>query len=78
MLGELRNKQNLVFRDKKICKMLKPFLKKHGLFFAGIDIIGNYLTEINVTSPTGIQEINRLNKVNIEKIFWDKVRKKIK
>ncbi|MDA0871020.1 MAG: glutathione synthase, partial [Proteobacteria bacterium] len=47
-------------------------------FFAGIDIIGNYLTEINVTSPTGIQEINRLNKVNIEKIFWDKVRKKIK
>jgi len=58
--------------------MLKPFLKKHGLFFAGIDIIGNYLTEINVTSPTGIQEINRLNKVNIEKIFWDKVRKKIK
>jgi glutathione synthase len=76
--GGTAKQTDLVFRDKKICKMLKPFLKKHGLFFAGIDIIGNYLTEINVTSPTGIQEINRLNKVNIEKIFWDKVRKKIK
>jgi Glutathione synthase/Ribosomal protein S6 modification enzyme (glutaminyl transferase) len=76
--GGAAQQAELVFRDKKICKTLKPFLKKHGLFFAGIDIIGNYLTEINVTSPTGIQEINRLNKVNIEKIFWDKVRKKIK
>jgi glutathione synthase len=77
MLGELLKKQNLVFRDKKICKTIKPFLKKNGLFFAGIDIIGNYLTEINVTSPTGIQEINRLNKTNIEKIFWDKIQRKI-
>ena len=67
----------MVFRDKKICKTIGPFLKKNGLFFAGIDIIGNYLTEINVTSPTGIQEINRLNKTNIEKIFWDKIQRKI-
>ena len=43
----------------------------------GIDIIGNYLTEINVTSPTGIREINRLNKTAIEKIFWNKVLKKL-
>jgi len=41
-------------------------------------VIGNYLTEINVTSPTGIQEINRLNEVKLEKIFWDKVEKKLR
>ena len=75
--GGTAKKTNLVFRDKEICKTIGPFLKKNGLFFAGIDIIGNYLTEINVTSPTGIQEINRLNKTNIEKIFWDKIQRKI-
>jgi glutathione synthase len=75
--GGTAKKTNLVFRDKEICKIIKPFLKKNGLFFAGIDIIGNYLTEINVTSPTGIQEINRLNKTSIEKIFWDKIQRKI-
>ena len=65
------------FKDNKICRILKPPLKKKGLFFTGIDVIGNYLTEINVTSPTGIQEINKLNSVKIEKIFWDKLEKKI-
>ena len=71
-------KTNLVFRDKKICNLLKPFLKKKGLFFVGIDTIGNYLTEINVTSPTGIQEINQLNNIKIEELFWDKIEKKLK
>ena len=52
-------------------------LKAKGLFFVGIDVIGKYLTEINVTSPTGIREINRLNKTRIEKIFWDKVSTKL-
>ena len=61
-----------------ICKTIGPFLKKNGLFFTGIDVIGNYLTEINVTSPTGIQEINRLNNVKIEEMFWNKVEKKLK
>ena len=68
---------SLVFRDKAICSKLKPFLKKKGLFFAGIDVIGNYLTEINITSPTGMQEINRLNNVNLEKVFWSKLEKKL-
>ena len=45
--------------------------------FAGIDIIGNYLTEINVTSPTGIIEINQLENTNLEKKFWNLVEKKI-
>ena len=76
--GGTAKKVGLVRRDKKICNILKPFLKKNKLFFTGIDVIGNYLTEINVTSPTGIQEINRLNGVKLEKIFWDKVEKKLR
>jgi glutathione synthase len=76
--GGSAKKTNLVFRDKKICSLLKPFLKKKGLFFVGIDTIGNYLTEINVTSPTGIQEINQLNNIKIEELFWDKIEKKLK
>jgi glutathione synthase len=76
--GGTANKVGLVRRDKKICNILKPFLKKNKLFFTGIDVIGNYLTEINVTSPTGIQEINRLNGVRIEKFFWDRVEKKLR
>jgi len=75
--GGVAKKTGLVFRDKQICKTLSPYLKKNGLFFVGIDVIGNYLTEINITSPTGIQEINRLNKTNLEKLFWDKVEKKL-
>ena len=63
--------------DKLICDTISPHLKAKGLFFVGIDVIGNYLTEINVTSPTGIREINRLDKTNIEKIFWDKTLKKL-
>jgi glutathione synthase len=76
--GGIAKKVGLVRRDKKICNTLKPFLKKNKLFFAGIDVIGNYLTEINVTSPTGIQEINRLNGVRLEKFFWDRVEKKLR
>ncbi len=70
-------KTSLNKNDKLICKAISPHLKSKGLFFVGIDVIGNYLTEINVTSPTGIREINRLNKTRIEKIFWDKVLQKL-
>ena len=70
-------KTSLNKNDKLICDTISPHLKAKGLFFVGIDVIGNYLTEINVTSPTGIREINRLNKTNIEKIFWDKTLKKL-
>ena len=76
--GGTAKKVGLIRRDKKICNILKPFLKKNKLFFTGIDIIGNYLTEINVTSPTGIQEINRLNEARLEKFFWDRVEKKLR
>jgi len=53
-------------------------LKKLDLFFVGIDIIGDYLTEINVTSPTGIKQINKLNNVKLEQVFWDKLEAKYK
>ena len=76
--GGSAKKVGLVSRDKKICNILKPFLKKKKLFFTGIDVIGNYLTEINVTSPTGIQEINKLNRVKLEEFFWDRVEKKLR
>ena len=48
-------------------------LKEKNLFLVGIDIIGNYLTEINVTSPTGLKQINELNDVNLAKVYWDKL-----
>jgi glutathione synthase len=53
-------------RDREICRMLRPRLERDGLYFVGLDIIGDYVTEINVTSPTGIQEVNRLDGVRLE------------
>lgn len=55
----------LTAREHQICQQLAPLLKKHGLTFVGIDVIGEYLTEINVTSPTGIREIDRLDNVRL-------------
>ncbi len=52
-------------REREICTQLAPVLKRDGLFFVGIDIIGGYLTEINVTSPTGIREVDRLSHVQL-------------
>ncbi len=53
-------------RDREICAALAPALRADGLYFVGLDVIGNYLTEVNVTSPTGIQEVNALNGVRLE------------
>ncbi len=66
----------LTKNDELICKKISPFLKKNGLFLVGIDIIGKFITEINVTSPTGLKEINHFNNVNIQEIFWEKLLKK--
>ena len=74
-VGGKPTKTSLTKNDLLICEKISPYLKSKGLFFVGIDIIGNYITEINVTSPTGIREINRLNKTNIEKKFWDEILK---
>jgi glutathione synthase len=58
-------------RDVEICHALAPLLKSDGLYFVGLDVIGSFLTEVNVTSPTGIQEINALNGVKLESRIID-------
>ncbi|AHA27422.1 glutathione synthase [Candidatus Liberibacter americanus] len=66
-LSELTNAEN------NICRRIGPILQERGLFFTGIDVIGDYITEINVTSPTCIREIHKLGGDNIASLFWDKV-----
>ena len=65
-------------RDREICRSIGPILKNRGQVFVGIDVIGDYLTEINVTSPTGIQELERFDKVNIAEMIWHAVEKKVR
>ena len=65
-------------RDREICTLIGPALKERGLVFVGIDVLGEYLTEINVTSPTGIQEINRLDGAKIEAQIWDAIERRYK
>ena len=64
-------------RDREICAALEPSLRADGLFFVGLDVIGSYLTEVNVTSPTGIQEVNALNGVCLESQVVDFVEKQV-
>ena len=71
--GGVPKKTHLTKRDLHICNRVGPLLKRNGLFLVGLDVIGDYLTEINVTSPTGIQEINRLNKCRLEENFWNSI-----
>ena len=75
MDGEVR--ANLTARDHEICGVIGPKLKEEGLVFVGIDVIGNYLTEINVTSPTGIQEYLGFTGVNLASQIWDVVEERI-
>ena len=69
-------KTRLSPREREICAAIGPSLRDQGLIFVGIDVIGDYLTEINVTSPTGIQEINRLTGSAIEKLVWDAIERR--
>lgn len=68
-------KTDLTSREYEICAAIGPELKARGLIFVGIDVIGDYLTEINVTSPTGIQEINRANGARLEAEVWNAIEK---
>jgi glutathione synthase len=63
----------LTAREEEICAAIGPVLQREGLLFTGIDVIGNYLTEINVTSPTGLQQIARFDGTNIAGMIWDKI-----
>ena len=75
-IGGRAKKTTLSKKDLKICEKIKRTLQDKNLFFAGIDVIDNYLTEINVTSPTCIREINYFNKDNIAEKFWGGIEKK--
>jgi glutathione synthase len=66
-------KTELTARDREICAAIGPTLRAEGLVFVGIDVIGDWLTEINVTSPTGIQEIARLDGIEIAPKIWDAI-----
>ncbi|MDE1905814.1 MAG: glutathione synthase [Rhodospirillales bacterium] len=63
----------LTAREQEICAAIGPLLKEQGLLFTGIDVIGDYLTEINVTSPTGLQQIARFDGVNLAAAIWKKI-----
>ena len=76
-VGGKPEKTKLTKRDKFICNEISESLKQKGLYFVGIDIIGDYITEINVTSPTGIREIKNLDSIAIEDMFWDFIENKV-
>ncbi|MEM9063386.1 MAG: glutathione synthase [Pseudomonadota bacterium] len=75
-VGGRPEKVELTERDREICERLKPVLKERGLIFTGIDVIGRNLTEINVTSPTGIQELERFDGVNVAALIWEAIERR--
>ncbi|MEE8223400.1 MAG: glutathione synthase [Alphaproteobacteria bacterium] len=76
-VGARAEPAELTARDLEICEAIGPTLSERGLVFVGIDVIGEFLTEINVTSPTGIQEINRFDGVRLESQIWDAVEARV-
>jgi len=60
-------------RDREICAAIGPLLREKGQVLVGIDVIGGWLTEINVTSPTGIQELERFDGVNVAGLTWEAI-----
>ena len=73
--GGLPKATDLTAREREICKRLGPTLRERGLLFAGIDVIGDWLTEINVTSPTGIRAVKNLGGPDAAVMIWDKIEK---
>ncbi len=76
-VGGRPEKAALTRRDREICAAIGPMLRDQGLIFVGIDVIGDYLTEINVTSPTGLQEIGRFDGVDLAAAIWDQIEAKV-
>ena len=72
-VGGRPEKVALTDRDREICARIGPLLKEKGQVFVGIDVIGDYLTEINVTSPTGIQELERFDGINVAGKIWEAI-----
>ncbi|MBT5413902.1 MAG: glutathione synthase [Rhodospirillaceae bacterium] len=76
--GGAAQKCELTPRERDICDAIGPALREKGLIFVGIDVIGEYMTEINVTSPTGLHEINRLDGAHLERDLWDAMETRFK
>lgn len=77
-VGGTPARTELTPRDLEICRRLGPELKRRGLIFTGIDVIGPYLTEINVTSPTGIRQVKAFGGPDIAALIWDVIERKVK
>lgn len=72
-VGGTAHPTELTPREEEICRRLGPELKRRGLIFTGIDVIGGYLTEINVTSPTGIRQVKKFGGADISAMIWDAI-----
>ncbi len=75
-VGGRAEKVALTDRDREICARIGPVLREKGQVFVGIDVIGDFLTEINVTSPTGIQELERFDGTNAARLIWEAIERK--
>jgi glutathione synthase len=75
-VGGRPEKVDLTDRDREICAAIGPLLREKGQIFVGIDVIGDWLTEINVTSPTGIQELERFDGINVAEKIWQAIEAK--
>jgi glutathione synthase len=76
-VGGRAEKVGLTEREREICARLAPVLREKGLIFTGIDVIDGWLTEINVTSPTGIQELERFDGINAAAMMWDAIERRL-
>lgn len=76
-VGGRPEKIGLTERERDICAIIGPVLREKGLLFTGIDVIDGWLTEINVTSPTGIQELERFDGTNAAALIWDAVERRL-
>jgi glutathione synthase len=72
-VGGRAEKTDLTAREREICDRIGPALKARGFILVGIDVIGDYMTEINVTSPTGVREVKRFGGADVAALFWDAV-----
>jgi glutathione synthase len=76
--GAVGKGQELSARDREICAEVGPVLREQGVVFAGIDVIGDYLTEVNVTSPTGIRELDHQFDLNIAGLLFDAIENRLR
>lgn len=76
-VGGRAEKIGLTEREHEICKRIAPVLREKGLLFTGIDVIDGWLTEINVTSPTGLQELERFDGINATAAIWEAIERKV-